>query len=357
MKITVKDYLNVRIGKPSLNAPSYQYLAPGSILEVDGNLYKGDVFEGSNNWLKDEAGNYYWSGGVQFAHDFPGHEESWYLSDFGIPKLWDITMGEDVEVILLDSGVSVKNTSQPGRLAEYNVLDADTTDTCGHGTAMFSIIKGYKGFLGIAPLVSLQSIKLTKELGFNSSNLIKALQYLKKIIQIDKQYVVNCSFAIENCPEDSKQTIQEQILEINKGNNIVFCSAVGNFFANSKTVPAGLNSVISVAGIKKENDNYKRLISNNYWDSISLVCPGKFDMSALETQFTDLPSEGSSHACAYATGLIALICSLRLRKGKKTGYDEISDILKEITLDTLDKNNFQYPMLNKKKLLTKINNL
>ena len=357
MKVTVKDYLNVRLGKPSLNAPSYQYLAPGSILEVDGNLYKGDIFEGSNNWLKDEAGNYYWSGGVQFAHDFPGHEESWYLSDFGIPKLWDITKGEDVEVILLDSGVSVKNLNQPGTITEHTVLNNDVTDTLGHGTAMFSIIKGNTGFLGIAPSVNLQSIKLTKKAGFNSSDFINALLLLKKLVKVDKQYVVNCSFAIENCPEASKQIIQEHILEINKGNNIVFCSAVGNFFSNSKTVPAGLNGVISVAGIKKENDKYKRLISNNYWDSISLVCPGKFDLSALQTQFTDLPGEGSSHACAYATGLIALICSLRLRNGKKTSYDEMATTVKEITLDPLNPKNSTSPVLNKKKLLTKINNL
>ena len=357
MKITVKDYLNVRVGKPSLNAPSYQYLAPGSILEVDGTLYKGDVFEGSDHWLKDDAGNYYWAGGFDFAPDLPGYEKSWYLADFGIPQIWDTTKGEGVEVILLDSGILVKNINQPGTITEHTVLSNGIADTLGHGTAMFSIIKGNKGFLGIAPSVNLQSIKLTKKAGFNSSDFINALLLLKKIIKVDKQYVVNCSFAIENCPEDSKKTIQEHIREINKGNNIVFCSAVGNFFANSKTVPAGLNGVISVAGIKKENDKYKRLISNNYWDSISLVCPGKFDLSALQTQFTDLPFEGSSHACAYATGLIALICSLRLRNGKKTSYDEMATTVKEITLDALNLENFTSPVLNKKKLLTKINNL
>ena len=66
MKVTVKVFLNVRVGKPSVNAPCYQYLAPGTELEVDGNLYPGDKFEGIDTWLKDEAGNYYWSGGVNY---------------------------------------------------------------------------------------------------------------------------------------------------------------------------------------------------------------------------------------------------------------------------------------------------
>ena len=67
MKVTVKDnYLNVRVGKPSVNAPCYQYIAPGSIIDVDGKLYKGDKYGDSNIdiWYKDALGNYYWSGGL-----------------------------------------------------------------------------------------------------------------------------------------------------------------------------------------------------------------------------------------------------------------------------------------------------
>jgi len=48
MKVTVTKYLNVRVGKPSVNAPCYQYLAPGSELEMHGNLYKGDSFKDNN---------------------------------------------------------------------------------------------------------------------------------------------------------------------------------------------------------------------------------------------------------------------------------------------------------------------
>ena len=58
MKVTVKDYLNVRVGKPSVNAPCYQYIAPGSEIEVDGKLYTGDMYDGSDQWMKDEGGNY-----------------------------------------------------------------------------------------------------------------------------------------------------------------------------------------------------------------------------------------------------------------------------------------------------------
>ena len=55
MKLIVKDkYLNVRVGRPSINAPCSQYIAPGSEIEVDGLLYKGDPYESIDTWFKDE---------------------------------------------------------------------------------------------------------------------------------------------------------------------------------------------------------------------------------------------------------------------------------------------------------------
>ena len=63
MKLTVKVNLNVRVGKPSVNAPCYTYITPGSTLEVDENPYPGDMYDGNDTWYKDDAGNYYWSGG------------------------------------------------------------------------------------------------------------------------------------------------------------------------------------------------------------------------------------------------------------------------------------------------------
>ena len=88
MKVTVTKYLNVRVGKPSVNAPCYQYLAPGSILDVDGNIYKGDVFDGINTWLKDDSGNYYWVGGLD-KDNFKNQlltkiTDKWWLQNFNI---------------------------------------------------------------------------------------------------------------------------------------------------------------------------------------------------------------------------------------------------------------------------------
>lgn len=65
MKVTVTKNLNVRVGAPSINAPNLEFLLPGAVVETDGKLYKGDWYDGNQDWYRDTEGNYYWSGGVE----------------------------------------------------------------------------------------------------------------------------------------------------------------------------------------------------------------------------------------------------------------------------------------------------
>ena len=127
MKVTVKDYLNVRVGKPSLNAPNFQYLAPGSILEVDGTLYPGDKFEGIDTWYKDEAGNYYWSGGVEKKVEDKKTTESNLVAQIEKIDYRELIklknplangFGEGVKVAVLDSGIYSNHPDLKGRIIQ-----------------------------------------------------------------------------------------------------------------------------------------------------------------------------------------------------------------------------------------------
>lgn len=64
MKKIVNCYLNVRIGSPSVAASCIEYLAPGMTVEVKDSV-AGSMIDGNNTWYRDEADNYYWSGGFQ----------------------------------------------------------------------------------------------------------------------------------------------------------------------------------------------------------------------------------------------------------------------------------------------------
>ncbi|MEQ9412421.1 MAG: hypothetical protein RIF39_01250, partial [Cyclobacteriaceae bacterium] len=141
MKVTVAKYLNVQVGKPSLNAPCYQYLAPGSEIEVDGQFYKGDFYNGLDAWVRDDAGNYYWEGGVLFdkAKDI---KYPWWIIDLGINDLWDVTKGKEITVFLLDSGVVEIPGLNSSQIEKISVINDSGIDTIGHGTLMASIIAG-----------------------------------------------------------------------------------------------------------------------------------------------------------------------------------------------------------------------
>ena len=62
--VTINQNLNVRVGAPSVNAPCYTYVEPGSTVEVEEKPIEGDSYEGNNLWYAGLDGNYYWSGGV-----------------------------------------------------------------------------------------------------------------------------------------------------------------------------------------------------------------------------------------------------------------------------------------------------
>lgn len=69
MKGTVIKYLNARKGNPGVNAPVTGILSPGTIIELNANLFRGDCIDGNADWYADFAGNFYWSGGISSEKD------------------------------------------------------------------------------------------------------------------------------------------------------------------------------------------------------------------------------------------------------------------------------------------------
>lgn len=141
MKVTVIKYLNVRVGKPSVNAPCYQYLAPGSEIEVDGKLYPGDKYDNIDTWLRDAAENYYWSGGIKM----PDQEED-ELSNTELGRLKDYLVnfpgdGNGKSIAVLDSGANDQHPKLNGLVTRDSYLeDKNMDDLHAHGHKVAGII-------------------------------------------------------------------------------------------------------------------------------------------------------------------------------------------------------------------------
>lgn len=76
---------------------------------------------------------------VSAAVNDPYVGSEWHLGKIGANNAWDTTQGAGVVIAILDSGVDGSHADlAPNLVAGYNVYDGntDTSDVCGHGTAV-----------------------------------------------------------------------------------------------------------------------------------------------------------------------------------------------------------------------------
>lgn len=316
MKVTVNTYLNVRVGKPSVNAPCYQYLAPGSELEVDDKLYKGDMFEGSNLWYRDKAKNYYWAGGV--AKDTEKEPEAVQpqtgFSDYINARFKNGVLSGNINYNdLLGITSSLKNNKGSG--ATVGVLDHGISDSVplknlqrisaaqvpanSHGCYMASLIAGNGNITGIAPQCDMLEFPLYNTTGYKDAQLLQnVVNYISQHPQ--RQFIINVSQAIGPNEMPVFQPIFEQFRPLA---NAVLVAAAGTndeLFSAQIQYPARMPGVIAVGSINQRsggtlNPRVDLLVPELLYAAYAKQ-PGKLEYAA-----------GDSSACAIVSGVVALL--------------------------------------------------
>ena len=331
MKVTVSKYLNVRVGKPSVNAPCYQYLAPGSELEVDGQLYPGDKYEGIDTWMKDEAGNYYWSGGItkentsqsiQPIESISLPQQSYnYNTLFHLPQDWKDSLGKNVKVAIIDTGIFGDHPDFLSR--DKQILGIDCTKVLtgepyqqdvsvdGHGTHCAGLIGArqsrLRGISGIAPQSDLMMLKgYVNGLGYEETRVAYCLKYA-----IDNgAEIISMSFNL-NYPDNTH--LQAQIRRAIES-NVLLVGAAGDdelLTGNSLYYPAMFENCVKVGAITSD------CLKNNM-NSINkkidfLLERIDFDSTSTKENNYYKNLNGSSMATAIVSGIAAL--SLSILKG------------------------------------------
>jgi subtilisin family serine protease len=343
MKVTVTKYLNVRVGKPSVNAPCYQYLAPGSEIEVDGQLYRGDKYDGVDTWVKDLGGSYYWSGGTNFqsSNQLPQSVNPLsstlfnYNESLMVNQTYKATKGENTTVAIIDSGCYKHRAIKDSIINSYNVFTRtnDQNDDSGHGTFLAGIIAAVERpenkIIGIAPKSRLIIVKAIQNNQVFAQPILDALNWIDKLSTPPD--IINMSFDFS--PGAKSDEFFKVFQSLRKKNVCLVAAAQDGtqVYSNSIYYPANSNLFAGVGSISKKdiqptglNPRVNFIIPN--WEFLSLRnFPG--DYKTLS---------GSSVASAIVSGSLSLV----IARNKLDGQTRDAQILLSDEAIALTHSNF-----------------
>ncbi|WP_170061399.1 S8 family serine peptidase [Rummeliibacillus pycnus] len=255
----------------------------------------------------------------------------WNLQSINVQNAWSSGLtGENVKVAVIDTGVAINNALP--NVKRYSFVDDDPRtwidestpyDTDGHGTFVSGIIAAgitsYNGnhLAGIAPNVSLFSLKVFTKDGATMESLLKALEWSIEH-HID---IVNMSLGT---PVDDP--ILKNAVEKAYNAGLTLVAAAGNDGVGKDVeYPAKYDQVIAVSSVDQNNQ-----ISyfSNTGSKVEFSAPGS-DVYSLGLQNNIAQESGTSFSAPHVTGFLALL------KQQYPNYsnDQLRKILRNYTID------------------------
>lgn len=243
-------------------------------------------------------------------------EEQWNSRYMNYNKLHKISTGESQTIALIDSGISkFQDVKENIDLTKSK----SSYDTNGHGTMMYSLIKGYSDKItGVAPDSKIISIKV-----MNSDESINP-ETIKNAIEIAIEKNVDIiSLSLGSTKEN--RGIADKINEAtSKGITVI--SSAGDYEQGFLLFPASLDNVISVGSIAA---NGRVSDYTNAPDETTINVPGE-EILMVDNNEKIIEANGSSEATAIITGYVSLLKDKSLKEGKQLTTSEIQKLLLKI---------------------------
>lgn len=243
-------------------------------------------------------------------------EEQWNSRYMNYNKLHKISTGESQTIALIDSGISkFQDVKENIDLTKSK----SSYDTNGHGTMMYSLIKGYSDKItGVAPDSKIISIKvMNSDEGINPETIKNAIE-----IAIEKNVDI-ISLSLGSTKEN--RGIADKINEAtSKGITVI--SSAGDYEQGFLLFPASLDNVISVGSIAA---NGRVSDYTNAPDETTINAPGE-EILMVDNNEKIIEANGSSEATAIITGYVSLLKDKSLKEGKQLTTSEIQKLLLKI---------------------------
>ena len=279
---------------------------------------------------------------AETAPNDPSYTEQWNLTLLNMPQAWEIEHGKpQVTVAVVDSGITTRHPELRSQLWEnvgeiprngvdddgngyvddrngwdfsdaptllgsgdWTERDNDPEDEGGHGTHVSGIIAAKAnngiGIAGIARNCRLMPVRTSFKFGggtyIQNDDAAAAIVYAAD----NGADVINMSWG-----DTVRAFIIEDAIEYAHHQGCVLVSAAGNSAVSGSYYPAGLKTVISVAGLGRERQMYD---SSNFGATISVAAPAE---EILSTELNDGYGKrsGTSMAAAHVSGVAALVLS------------------------------------------------
>ena len=238
----------------------------------------------------------------------PSPQTPWAQRVLDYSSVWGITQGGGVKVAVIDSGVDANpqydNRVIVGHTFAPAPAGAVAGDCAGHGTSVAGIIAAAHmsgvGFAGVAPQVTLISIKIT-----NSATSLPRGVVAPAILSAveDGAKVINLSLSAPNTP--ALQSAVNFALD----HNVVVVASAGNNTSDSSTgpfYPADYPGVLSVGAVGQDgsranfSDTRTRVTVTAPGVDVTSTFPGPFPHSYTS-------QNGTSFAAAFVSGVVALV--------------------------------------------------
>ena len=246
-----------------------------------------------------------------------GDPAQYALSKLRLQQAHQMSLGEDVVVAVIDSGIDVTHPELAGRIAgTYDALGGDE-EVHPHGTGVASTIVAHGRLMGAAPSARLLAIRAfgVKPTGAESNSfaILKSLDYAAT----NHARIVNMSFA---GPKDSAIG---RSLERLAAKGIVLVAAAGNAGPKSRPLfPAADPNVIAVSATDQAD---KLFPASNRGKYVAVSAPGVDILAAAPDGKYQMLS-GTSLSAAYVSGVLALMIA--------RSPDITSSELREVLLST-----------------------
>ena len=275
------------------------------------------------------------------AHADAVRSAQWPIAFLNLPQAWKTTKGAGVTVAVLDTGVVGTRADLTGQvttgpdLVGGNEKPGDP-DWGVHGTGMASVIAGHghgpdgsQGVMGVAPAAKILSVRVIRDDESPDRGLLAAShtpisEGIKYAVDHGAQ-VISMSLGGTVPGADSDSTNEADAVRYALAHGVSVVVSAGNSGDKPEKdvteYPAGERGVIGVAAV---DENGKRaFFSSTGWD-VAIAAPGVDIPMALPVNdlagdtYADFGPEigndilvgaGTSPACAYVAGVVALIRS------------------------------------------------